>query len=202
MVFDVTDEIKLAPGGLVIPVKQTWQFQQLQQDKPLTCEIKEKKDRRADEASRYSWLLIDQIAAHDKLSSAEVYMQYLRDNPAEGVRATHSIQVKYADVWERGCERYCKGILKTDHIYYEAMGESDLNVNGEAKAFRHYRIYLGQSHFDTKQMWCFIKEIEADAKSYGIETLDEYKTRMMMEDWEKAYQKREEKRSKDGAAKI
>ena len=198
MKFKVSGELKISPyeNILLVPFKSRDKAAQMVEEQgnakyPVVCEIKQERDKRPNEASRYSWLLIDQIAAHDKLTPAEVYMQYLRDNPAEDVRGTTSTHVKFADIWERGCERYARGVLRLDHIYYERLGES--NLPGNSEPFRHYRFYLGQSWFDTKQMWCFIREIETDAKAYGIEILEDYKARKMMEEWDRAYQKRTEK---------
>jgi hypothetical protein len=197
MIIEVSGQITLSPyeNVMVVPIKSREKAakaieETVEAKHPIICDVKQNRPRRANEASRYSWLLIDQIAAHDKLTSAEVYMQYLRDNPAEDVRGTTSTPVKFADIWERGCERYARGVLRLDHIYYERLGES--NLPGHDKPFRHYRFYLGQSWFDTKQMWCFIREIETDAKAYGIEIMEDYKARKMMEEWDKAVKKREE----------
>ena len=51
--------------------------------------------------------------------------------------------------------------------YYEEAGESTLN----GKLFKHYRVYMGSSEFDTNEMSIFIDGIVHEAKNLGIETL-------------------------------
>ena len=56
-------------------------------------------------------------------------------------------------------------------------------MNG--KPCNWYKIYKGSSNYDTNEMSKLIEGIVYEAKNLGIPTLDEYKLKQMIEEWEK-----------------
>ena len=65
--------------------------------------------------------------------------------------------------------------------YYSEAGESILN----GKHFKHYKVYLGSSEMDTKQMSILIDGIVQEAKQLDIETLTPAELSKLKEEWNK-----------------
>jgi len=166
MEFDIVGEIKLAPGGLVIPVKQTYRYQQLKQDKPLVCRIDEKKEKRSLNANNYAWSLITSIAEIIGSSKDEVYIEMLK---SYGKQGTASVRDFEAGKYERSQQ------------YFERIGESVL----DGKTFHHYRFFVGSSQYDTKEMSVLIDGIVSEAKELGIETATPDEIARMKQEWKK-----------------
>ena len=116
----------------------------------LTVKIDRYKAKRSLNANNYAWKLITEIANATRSSKEEVYLKMLKDyGQSDMVSVRDGIPVKH----------YFK--------YYEEAGESTL----KGKLFKHYRVYMGSSEFDTGEMSIFIDGIVHEAKNLGIETL-------------------------------
>ena len=123
-----------------------------QLDKEKRYEIKEYKEKRSINSNAYAWKLITEIGNVLRKSKEEVYLQMLKDyGQSEIVSMLSSINP----------EGYFK--------YYEKFGTGVVNK----KEFTHYKIFKGSSEFDKKEMSIFIDGIIQEAKSVGIQTLDE-----------------------------
>ena len=134
----------------------------LEQDKEKQYEIKEYKEKRSLNSNNYAWKLITEIANVMRLSKEEVYLEMLKAyGQSEMVSVLAEIDVS----------KYFK--------YYSEAGESILN----GKKFKHYKVYMGSSEMDTRQMSILIDGIVQEAKQLGIETLTPAEISRLKEEW-------------------
>ena len=136
----------------------------LEQDKEKQYEIKEYKEKRSLNSNNYAWKLITEIANVMRLSKEEVYLEMLK---AYGQSQMVSVLA------EIDVSKYFK--------YYSEAGESILN----GKKFKHYKVYMGSSEMDTRQMSILIDGIVQEAKQLGIETLTPAEISRLKEEWGK-----------------
>jgi len=134
------------------------------QDKTKKYEVKEYKEKRSLNSNNYAWKLITEIANVLRLSKEEVYLEMLK---AYGQSQMVSVLA------EIDVSKYFK--------YYSEAGESILN----GKKFQHYKIYMGSSEMNTKQMSILIDGIVQEAKQLGIETLTPAEISRLKEEWGK-----------------
>lgn len=134
------------------------------QDKTKKYEIKEYKEKRSLNSNNYAWKLITEIANVLRLSKEEVYLEMLK---AYGQSQMVSVLA------EIDVSKYFK--------YYSEAGESILN----GKKFKHYKVYMGSSEMDTRQMSILIDGIVQEAKQLGIETLTPAEISRLKEEWGK-----------------
>lgn len=133
------------------------------QDKTKQYEVKEYKEKRSLNANNYAWKLITEIANVMRLSKEEVYVEMLKIyGQSEMVSVLADIDVS----------RYFK--------YYSEAGESIL----KGKKFKHYKVYMGSSEMDTKQMSILIDGIVQEAKQLDIETMTPSELSRLKEEWD------------------
>jgi hypothetical protein len=132
------------------------------QDREKVFDIKEHKEKRSLNANAYAWSLIGKIADALRTSKDEVYLTMLkRYGQSEMVSVLSSIDVR--------------GYFK----YFEPVGTAQL----QGKEFTHYRIYLGSSEYNTKEMAILIDGIISEAEEIGIETLPPNEVERLKEMW-------------------
>ena len=136
----------------------------LEQNKEKQYEIKEYKEKRSLNSNNYAWKLITEIANVMRLNKEEVYLEMLK---AYGQSQMVSVLA------EIDVSKYFK--------YYSEAGESILN----GKKFKHYKIFMGSSEMDKKQMSILIDGIVQEAKQLGIETLTPSEISRLKEEWGK-----------------
>jgi hypothetical protein len=133
-------------------------------DKSKEYEIKEYKEKRSLNANNYAWKLITEIANVLRLDKEEVYKEMLKHyGQSQMVSVLADIDVS----------KYFK--------YYTEAGESILN----GKTFKHYKVYMGSSEMDTKQMSILIDGIVQEAKQLDIETMTPAELSKLKEEWNK-----------------
>jgi len=133
------------------------------QDKSKQYEVKEHREKRSLNANNYAWKLITEIANVMRLSKEEVYIEMLKlYGQSEMVSVLADIDVS----------KYFK--------YYSEVGESILN----GKKFKHYKVYMGSSEMDTKQMSILIDGIVQEAKQLDIETMTPEQLSRLKEEWD------------------
>lgn len=133
-------------------------------DKSKEYEIKEYKEKRSLNANNYAWKLITEIANVLRLDKEEVYKEMLKHyGQSQMVSVLADIDVS----------KYFK--------YYTEAGESNLN----GKTFKHYKVYMGSSEMDTKQMSILIDGIVQEAKQLDIETMTPLELSKLKEEWNK-----------------
>ena len=122
----------------------------MDQDKGKVYEIKEHRKRRSLNANNFCWLIIGRIADAMRTSKDDVYLLMLkRYGQSNMVSVVSSIDVS----------RFFK--------YYEEAGRTRL----QGKDFTHYRVFVGSSEYDSREMAVLIDGIVDEAKALGIETL-------------------------------
>lgn len=132
------------------------------QDREKQFDISEHKEKRSLNANAYAWSLIGKIADALRTSKDEVYLTMLkRYGQSEMVSVLSSIDVR--------------GYFK----YFEPVGTATL----QGKEFTHYRIYLGSSEYNTKEMAILIDGIISEAEEIGIETLPPNEVERLKEMW-------------------
>ncbi len=133
------------------------------QDKSKQYEVKEHREKRSLNANNYAWKLITEIANVMRLSKEEVYIEMLKlYGQSEMVSVLADIDVS----------KYFK--------YYSEVGESILN----GKKFKHYKVYMGSSEMDTKQMSILIDGIVQEAKQLDIEAMTPEQLSRLKEEWD------------------
>ena len=136
-----------------------WLFEQ---DTDKVFEIKEHKEKRSLNANSYAWSLIGKIADVLRTSKDETYLTMLkRYGQSEMVSVVSSIDVS--------------GYFK----YYEPIATTTL----QGKEFTHYRIFLGSSHYNTKEMAVLIDGIISEAHDLGLSTLPPAEVERLKEMW-------------------
>lgn len=131
-------------------------------DQNKEYELKEYKEKRSLNANNYAWKLITEIANVMRLSKEEVYVEMLK------VYGQSQMVSVLADI---DVSKYFK--------YYSEAGESILN----GKKFKHYKVYMGSSEMDTRQMSILIDGIVNEAKALDIETLTPNEISRLKEGW-------------------
>ena len=134
----------------------------LNQEEKKEFEIKDYKQKRSLNANNYAWKLMTEIGDVLRLDKEEVYLEMLKHyGQSQMVSVLADIDVS----------KYFK--------YYSEAGESILN----GKKFKHYKVYMGSSEMDTKQMSILIDGIVQEAKQLDIETLPPAEVSRLKEEW-------------------
>lgn len=123
----------------------------------LTVEVKEWRKSRSKNQNALLWAIIDKIAKHHEVNKTadEVYLQALKDY---GVH-------EYLAIPENS--NNMQSILKTLK-YYEVQ-------DSVMEKVKRIKVFIGSSHYDTKQATVFIDGIISDAKDLGIDVSYETK---------------------------
>jgi len=111
--------------------------------------VKEPREKRSLDANAYFWLIVGKIADKLRASKEEIYFKLLKDY---GQSVTITVR--------KGCD-----ISKAGFKYYEVL--KDGLING--KEFTAYRVFIGSSQYDTKQMSVLIDGAVQEAKELGID---------------------------------
>lgn len=129
--------------------KQISNFLLNQNDTDL-FEIKKIKKKRSLTQNSYCWVLINELGNVLHKSKEEIYMEMLKDY-GQSIKISIDANINP------------KGYFK----YYEEIGEGKVRN----KLFKHYKVYLGSSSYDSKEMTILIDGIIQECKQQGIETL-------------------------------
>lgn len=131
-------------------------------DKKLNIEIKKQTKHRSLNANNYAWKIITEISNVNRMDKEDVYFKMLKSyGQSDMISVLSNIDIS----------KFLK--------YYEKAGESILN----GKEFTHYRVYIGSSEMDTKQMSILIDGIVQEAKQLGIETMTPDELTILKEEW-------------------
>lgn len=134
----------------------------LDQDKDKMFEVKAYHPKRSLNSNSYCWALCNEIANVLRTSKDEVYQEMLkRYGQSEVISVLSHIDISK--------------VVK----YYEEIGTAHL----QGKDFTHYRVFIGSSEYDSKDMSILIDGIISEAKELGIETLPNTAIERMKEQW-------------------
>jgi hypothetical protein len=134
-----------------------------EQDSNKQYELKEYHEKSSLNANNYAWKLITEIANILRISKEEVYLEMLK------IYGQSQIVSVLAEI---DVSKYFK--------YYTEAGESIL----KGKKFKHYKVYMGSSEMDTKQMSILIDGIVQEAKALDIETMTPAELSRLKEAWQ------------------
>lgn len=148
--------------SLLLDTNDTTAIQELKEQDKLNLELKKYRKRRSLNSNNYAWELITQIANVIRSNKEEVYLEMLkRYGQSQMISVLKEINVS----------KFLK--------YYEEAGESTLN----GKEFKHYKVYIGSSEMDTKEMSILIDGIVSEARELGIETLPPNEIESLKRSW-------------------
>lgn len=118
----------------------------------INIEIKQIREKRSLDANAYFWVLIGKIAGKVQSSKDDVYLQMLqRYGQLEGI----TIRA------DKRPERF-------GFKYYELI---KTGTGKDGKLYSSYRVYLGSSQYDKKEMMQLIEGTISECKDLGIETM-------------------------------
>ncbi len=140
------------------------------QDKPISVEIKVKREGRSLSANGMAWSLIDQIAKKMGSTSEEIYLIMLE---RYGVKEYSAIP---------------KGDLDLKKKAYKIV-EIIENVLVNGKPWLGIMTIRGSSTYDTKEFSVLLEGIISEAKELGIETATPNEIAEMMAIYEQNYKK-------------
>lgn len=117
--------------------------------KEVEINIKEPKEKRSLDANAYFWVIVGKIADKLRASKEEIYFKLLKDY---GQSVTITVR--------KGLD-----ITKAGFKYYEVLKDGLI----KGKEFTAYRVFIGSSQYDTKQMSVLIDGAVQEAKELGID---------------------------------
>ena len=140
----------IAPKNVAIAIEQ------LKDDKDLTLQLKEYKEKRTLSQNAYLWVLCGEIAKATDLSKEEVYRKYVKDYGVyEVLPIKDSVVDSFIYKWgKNGIGWFC-----------EKIGKSKI------ENYTNIFAYYGSSTYDTKEMSRLMDAIIEDCKTIGISTL-------------------------------
>ena len=139
----------------------------ISQGKELDVEIKQHRKKRSLDANSYAWVLLSKMADKLKTSKDTLYIDMLRQYGQREPQLL-SIVADGAEMVYRATQGHCTEV-----------GESELN----GKVFKHLAVLRGSSTYDSKEFSAFLDGITYEAKSLGIQTLDEIELERMVKKW-------------------
>lgn len=145
-----TDDIAYAPDML-----------HKYEGKPVTIEVKHKREGRSLDANAYCWVLCDKIAGVKglRVKKMDVYRQAIRDYGVSSMVLLKKEAIpKFIQDWENESGRYGK--------FADVMGSSP-----SAPGYMWVKVYYGSSDYDTHEMSILIDGLVADAQDLGIDTM-------------------------------
>lgn len=141
----------------------TQEFAELQEKERIRIGLEEDCDKRSRNANNALWKLCSKIA--DKLGSSkdEVYFEQLK-------KYGQSFLVPLTP------DTNPKGYFK----YYEFREKGQLS----GKPCDWYVVYKGSSEYTTKEMSILLQGTNDDCREIGLETIEDYKIKELLESWE------------------
>ena len=130
----------------------------------LAITVDKYREKRSLDANAYAWLLIGKIADCVGTSKDEIYLELLKR-----YGQTYVTKVKHEEV----------EIFKRDHKYWEEHEK----LESEEKA-QYFRVWVGSSRYNTKEMSIFIDGIVSEAEELDIPTKTPNQIAEMVSLWE------------------
>ena len=160
--INIDFDTRKAKISLLLDTKDLSIVEELKKENKLNVELKKYRQKRSLNSNNYAWELITQIANIIRSSKEEVYLEMLkRYGQSQMISVLAEIDVS----------KFLK--------YYEEAGESTLN----GKIFKHYKVYVGSSEMDTKEMSILVDGIVSEAKELGIETIPPAELESLKRSW-------------------
>ena len=132
------------------------QFEGLKDDKELTVQVKEYRQKRSLSQNAYMWVLLDEIAKAVNNTKENIYKELVKDYGVFEVLPIKDEAVK------RFNHNWSKNGLGW---FTETIGQSKL------KGYTNLIAYYGSSTYDTKEMTRLLDAVVNECKELGIQTL-------------------------------
>ena len=129
----------------------------------IIISLEEHIEKRGTNANSALWVLCNKIANVLGITKEEAYIHQLK-------KYGQSFLVPLT------IGRDPKGYFK----YYEYREKGEIN----GKACNWYVVYKGSSEYNKKEMSVLLEGTNNDCKELGIETIEEYKIKKLIEEWE------------------
>lgn len=147
------------------------------QDKKLTVEIKQYREKRSLDANAYYWQLLTQLADALNISKPAAHNRMLRQYGQLMIIDEQAVYTVLPDTEEAE-----KAINAAETYHLKPTSQVKQGKGG--KMYRTYMMLRGSSDYDTKEMSVLINGLVEECKEQGIETLPPDELRRMMEDAE------------------
>ena len=132
------------------------QLDNLKDDKELTVQVKEYRQKRSLSQNAYMWVLLDEIAKVVNRSKEDIYRELVKDYGVFEVLPLKDDAVK------RFNHNWSKNGLGW---FTETLGQSKL------KGYTNLIAYYGSSTYDTKEMNRLLDAVVEECKELGINTM-------------------------------
>jgi hypothetical protein len=153
---------------LVVPKEEKSNIEPLNKllnnEKLKACKIDYKRKKRSLNANAYCWKLCTEIANVLRTSKEEVYVKMLK---RYGQSSVVSVVAEAAETFMKSVQ-YC-----------EEFGESELN----GKLFKHIKVFMGSSNYDSREMSILIDGIVSEATELKIPTMTPTEIERIKEQW-------------------
>ena len=168
-------EIKLEGGWLMVkPEKadlgKAMALVRKHKNKLYNLEVKEHRKKRSLNANAMAWKLLGELSAVMRVSSEEIYREYIRD-----VGDNYEIvPVKKDHIkdWDR---IWCDG--------HYGRCTVDMGECRTIPGYHYIKSYIGSSDYDTAQMSRLLDLIITDCKQVGIDVMSEREKSLLLEEW-------------------
>lgn len=144
--------------------------------KDIDIEIKQHSKRRSMDSNNLAWVLIDKLAAVNKLKKTEVYRNAIKD--IGGVSQRICIKDEAVEMFTKGWTH--KGLgwqVETEPSVHEG--------------YTNVTVYYGSSVFSTAQMSALIDSLIQDCNACGIETMTPEEVKRSLDVWQRKLDKKE-----------
>lgn len=132
------------------------QFEGLKDDKELTVQVKEYRQKRSLSQNAYMWVLLDEIAKAVNRSKEDIYKELVKDYGVFEILPLKDEAVK------RFNHNWSKNGLGW---FTETLGQSKL------KGYTNIIAYYGSSTYDTKEMNRLLDAVVNECEDLGIQTM-------------------------------
>lgn len=161
------DAAEIKDGKLVLSVPYKDARPWVMKFKPGEYDIAKATKKRSLNANAYAWDLIGKIAAAMAIDRYTIYQDAVKAvGPYTQIVLNNEAVDEFARFWGR------KGLGWVVTKLDERNGKALINA------------YQGSSEYDVTQMSQFIDYLSEDARSLGIETLDEQRLNSLLEAWD------------------
>lgn len=190
--FDINGQVELSTyeNKVVIPISERKIFENLLNEQAnknykYTCEIKRKVKDKSQNLNSYMWQLCTKVAKELSkeypTSKDDVYRQAIRQgNLFYSTPVKHEAVEHYKKIWANREKR-------VGWFAEEAYKSPTL------EGFTTMHCYWGSSEYDGKQLHDLVQIIVEEAKEFGIETKTPQELVLLEQQWQTAYEKKEEK---------
>ncbi len=164
------DGVRIEGGELILKTKDPAARRLAYNFKPGNYEFVKMKEKRSKDANAKMWAICEEIARAVTMTKEEVYRQNIRE---VGVYTPLPIKNELVDEFKR--------IWRGRGVGWFADVIDDSKIKGYKLIFA----YHGSSVYTTAEMARLIDSVIQDAKSVGLDVMDEREKSLLLEEWGK-----------------